>query len=88
MAGILFYARIPDGELRSQVSEAVENINKWFEQNPKRRVCRCELWYGKFQSIKRRDVQTQIESVVEKLIRKEQAKAAKGDKNGNETKSR
>lgn len=64
----LLYERIPDDELRESAKDAIKQIEQFFKDNPRRRVCRTELWYGKVRSIKKKDVATQINDIVEELI--------------------
>jgi hypothetical protein len=51
-------------QIRKEAKKAIRDIAKWFEQNPKRRVCKAELWYGKIISIKRATIEKQIETAV------------------------
>lgn len=65
MAGFKIFRRIPETELRASAVDAIRQIEDWFEKNPKRRVCRTELWYDTYHSIKRKDVHKQIDAIVE-----------------------
>jgi len=68
MAGFIVYQKIPDDELRDSAEEIIPKIETFFIQNPKRRVCRSELWYGKTHSIKKKNVADQINAIVDKMI--------------------
>lgn len=64
----VIYNRIPEDELRKSAAETIPLIEAFFAQNPKRRVCRSELWYGKTHSIKKKNVADQINAIVNDLI--------------------
>jgi hypothetical protein len=42
-------------------AQAKAGIKKFFENNSKRRICKADLWYGKRFTIKRKDVDAQID---------------------------
>lgn len=65
----VIYKTIPEAELRALAADTIPKISKWFEKNPKRRVCKAELWYGRTHKIKRKDVASQINTIVEALIK-------------------
>jgi hypothetical protein len=65
---IVVYAPMSEQQLRKSASENIPKIEEWFKANPKRRVCRVELWYGEVISIKRKTVAEQINARMEKLI--------------------
>ena len=70
MAGFIVYQKMPEHELRDSAKEIIPKIEAFFDQNPRRRVCRSELWYGKMHSIKKKDVAGQINAIVDALIAK------------------
>ena len=67
---LIIYKTLTEQQLRDSAAEAIPKIETWFVQNPRRRVCRTELWYGKTQSIKKKDVEGQINAIVEELLNK------------------
>jgi hypothetical protein len=74
MAGFVIYPRLTEQELRESAAETIPKIETFFVQNPKRRVCRSELWYGKAHSIKKKDVAGQINAIVEELLKEDRPK--------------
>lgn len=68
MATFVLYQPIPAELIRKEAKEAIEKITQWFANNPKRRVCRCELWYGQQLSIKPKTIKEQIESAAQEAI--------------------
>ena len=68
MTGFRIYSKMTEKELRDSAAEAVPQIEAFFAQNPKRRVCRTELWYGKAQSIKKKNVADQLTAVIDKMV--------------------
>lgn len=69
MATFVVYKRLSEAELRAAAETLIPQLEGWFENNPKRRVCTAELWYGGSYKIKRKDVRGQIQLIVEKLIK-------------------
>jgi hypothetical protein len=65
---IVIYKTLTEQELRDSAAESIPKIESWFVQNPRRRVCRTELWYGETKSIKRKNVADQINAIVDKLV--------------------
>lgn len=65
---LVVYPRMSEKELRDSAAEVIPQIEAFFTKNPKRRVCRSELWYGKTYSIKKKDVTEQINTIIEELI--------------------
>lgn len=66
---ILIYDRLTEKQLKKAASEVVKNLTKWFKDNPKRKMCRAELWYGKMYSIKRKNIKGQINEIVAGLLK-------------------
>lgn len=54
--------------LFKEAEETINGIEQFFISNPKRKVCGCELWYGEYHKIKRKDVRTQILIIIGNLI--------------------
>ena len=67
---LAIYQRLTLTELQQQQADAVAQLNNWFVQNPKRRICKAQLWYGRQHKIKRNDVASQIKQIADELIRK------------------
>jgi hypothetical protein len=77
---IVIYKTLSEQELRDSAANTIPKIEAFFVQNPKRRVCRTELWYGRTQSIKKKNVAEQINAIVDALI----AEAAEKEKKNND----
>lgn len=71
MAGFIVYKRMSKSEYKKAAKEALDGIKKWFDDNPKRRVCRAELWHGIQCTVTRKNL---IETITGHLD-----KALKGD---------
>jgi len=62
---IAIYKRLTEPELRRDAKSAYRQITKWFKANPKRRVCRTQLWYGKQITVKRATLLADLNKAVE-----------------------
>lgn len=60
MALLVAYAPMTKKELAESVEDTIRDVKNWFEKNPQRRVCRAELWYGKYVSLQRKTFEAQI----------------------------
>lgn len=67
---IVVYRKFTPAQIRKDVKINIKKIAQWFEQNPKRRVCRAELWYGQSISIKKATIKEQLEKAAEEAIAK------------------
>jgi hypothetical protein len=79
---IIVYKTLSEQELRDSAAAAIPKIETFFVQNPKRRVCRTELWYGRTQSIKKKNIAEQINAIVDGLIAEGKTKESSNDKQG------
>lgn len=66
---IVIYKRLSEKTLRKEAKDVIKKLQIWFDENPKRRVCRTELWYGRFVSLKRNTFKEQVEKSVEKALK-------------------
>jgi hypothetical protein len=67
---IVIYPKISVKKLKKDAKDLIPKIEQWFKDNPKRRVCRTELWYGKCINIRRKTVAEQINAVVKELLKR------------------
>jgi hypothetical protein len=74
---IVVYYKIPEIELRNSMLNAVKQIDDWFTNNPKRRVCKTELWYGRTHTIKKKDVRGQLIKIVEEILQEDRRRMLK-----------
>jgi hypothetical protein len=68
MGGFVIYQRLPRQEILASAKEEIKNITKWFEDNPKRRVCRAEFWYGVVITIKKGTIKEQVNQAAKDAI--------------------
>lgn len=61
MATFIVYQKMTAEQADNVSAQAKQGIKKFFENNPKRRVCNADLWYRKRYKIKRNDVDSQID---------------------------
>lgn len=65
---ILIYDKFTKAQLKKEAAEAVKSLTEWFKNNPKRKTCRAEMWYGRMHSIKPKDIKGQINKIVANLL--------------------
>lgn len=65
----VIYNKISETELREAAAKTILQLDEWFNNNPKRRVCRAELWYGRSHKIKRKNVADQINTIVDQHLK-------------------
>lgn len=68
MSTIMVYPRLSDAEKKMEVDRVANTVKAWFEQNPKRRVCRMDFFGHAEVSIKRRDVPDQVSRLADKYL--------------------
>lgn len=56
MTGFVIYRRPSDAEIK----ETVEQLKRWFVNNPKRRICRTQSFYGNIVRIRRNHVEEDL----------------------------
>jgi hypothetical protein len=69
MASFVVYTRIPKEEIEKQANELPNKINNWFKNNPKRRVCKAELWYGERYKFTRKNISEVIEQAKKDALK-------------------
>jgi hypothetical protein len=69
MAMLIVYKKVSEATLRKEAKDLEQQVARWFEVNPKRRVCRVVAWYDRKYSIKRKDIKGQLSSFVDQLVR-------------------
>ena len=61
---IIVYQKMTKEALAKSVEETIQRVGNWFKENPKRSVCKSELWYGKKVSLTRKNYEQQIRDVA------------------------
>jgi len=74
MGMIVIYEKIPAKTIRKEAKEVIQKITEWFQNNPKRRVCDAQLWYGRRLKVKRKMIAEQVNGLAEELIKKDKGK--------------
>lgn len=69
MGTFVLYKTIPNSTIKREGEKAVAGIEKWFADNPKRRVCNAEVWYGKRAKIRKGHVQEDMDKAVEAAVK-------------------
>lgn len=67
MSRLVIYIRQPlpsRAEMRADVKRAIQGINKWFEDHPRRRVCNTGIWCGEILRIPRGKVEANLKELL------------------------
>jgi len=67
---IVVYKRYTDSEILADAKDAIKNITQWFKDNPKRKICRVQLWYNKTVHVKRDSIAKQINKAADEACKK------------------
>lgn len=70
MAGIVIYEKIPKKTILSEGKKAIKQISQWFKDNPKRKICRCDFWYGIFRNIRKAHIEEDIQDAVDEALKR------------------
>lgn len=68
MALITLYPKISAEELKEIFEKSVKDISLWFEQNPKRKICRASWIYGEAFKVRKNYVREDVEKMYQKTI--------------------
>ena len=68
MAGFAVYRRLSENEIREMGQNVVAQATQFFANNPKRRVARAGVWYGKLIKVRRNHVQEDVDVAVAKIL--------------------
>lgn len=66
---LVVYKTVPNEEIQKEGEELKQKIKQFFVDNPKRRVCRLETWYGKLVTIKKNQVEQGIDEAVKNALK-------------------
>jgi hypothetical protein len=69
MASFVVYKRMNKSEYKKAAKEALNGIKKWFDENPKRRVCHTELWQGIQCTVTRKNLVEVITGHLEEALK-------------------
>lgn len=69
MARLVVYKTIPNNTIKREGKKAVAGVEKWFADNPKRRVCNAKVWYGKRAKIRKGHVQEDMDKAVAAAVK-------------------
>lgn len=65
---IIIQQTVPDELIRKEAADAIPLIKEWFKNNPKRRICRSEGWYGVQIFVRRGHVNEDIAKAAHEAI--------------------
>jgi len=69
MTSFIVYKRMTKSEYKKAAKEALDGIKKWFDDNPKRRVCNAGLWHGIQCKVTRKNLVEVITGHLEKALK-------------------
>ena len=65
---IVLYQTIPASEIRKNVEESIPSIERWFQVNPKKKICNARVWYNRDIKIRRGHVRQDMEAAANEAI--------------------
>jgi hypothetical protein len=69
MTTFVVYKRITEQEIRQDAKKVIEDLGRWFQENPRRMICRAELWYGRITRIRRKHVEEDVGTAAREALR-------------------
>lgn len=70
MATFVLYQPVPEAQVHEDAKDLVAKSNEFFANNPKRRVARVGVWYGRTAKIRRKHVQEDVDAAVAIALKK------------------
>jgi len=61
---IIIYKKVSKKQIAKDVKETTPKLEQWFVDNPKRRICRATLWYGRMVGIRRGHVPEDVRAAA------------------------
>lgn len=62
---IVIYEKMSRKEIDKAAKEAIKGITKFFEDNPKRRICKAELFYGQVVKVRKNHIKEDVLAAAE-----------------------
>ena len=66
---LVVYSTVPNETIRKEGEEAIAQLETWFENNPKRKTCKAEMWYGQMTTIRRGHIIADMEKAIKKACK-------------------
>ena len=67
-SAIVAWNRIPDEVIRKLVADVRPQIAEWFLNNPKRKICKLDWFYGRSIDLRRRTFKARIDKEEARLL--------------------
>ncbi len=68
MTTFVVYKQLTEQEIRQDAKKVIEDLERWFQENPRRMICHAELWYGRPARIRRQHVPEDVETAVREAL--------------------
>lgn len=65
---IVVYARVSEKKIRKGIPDVVKLITEWFANNPKKKICKAELWQGRLVPVRRTHIEKDIKKTAKEII--------------------
>ena len=62
------YVRYPDDEIKRCIEEVRDQIPAWFAANPKRKICKVDLFYGRSIDLRRETFSERLDAELAALL--------------------
>ncbi len=61
---LVIYKKPTKKDVKQDVKALKKGVRKFFEDNPKRKVCRAEVWFGKVLAVKKDNIDAAIDKAA------------------------
>ena len=69
MSKITIYMKVENDEIRRCITELKPRVQRWFDENPKRKVCKVDLVYGRSVDLRRENYGERLDAEIDKFIK-------------------
>ena len=67
------YPRIPEEKIRAWIADFTPRLVQWFAENPRRKICKVDWFYGRSIDLRRESFEIRIAAEMTRLLSKPNA---------------
>ena len=64
------YPRYPDHEIKRCIDDVRDRLPDWFAENPKRKICKVDLFYGRSVDLRRDNYSERLDKELSRFLQK------------------